>query len=185
MLHFQNLRNQWRSFQEDRTGGATIEFVLCLPLFVFLFTIAFEAGLMSTRQVMLEHGMTQTVRNIRIGAIRNIDGQTLIQEICEQATIIPDCTNQVRIEMIPISIDQWDTSLITGEAQCRNRDEDDSEALLQPVFTGNNNDMMFLRACALIDPMLPDIGIGKRMGDSEGGPYKLVTSTAYVLEPFQ
>jgi hypothetical protein len=69
----------------------------------------------------------------------------------------------------------------------------DRGAAAQPVveFTnGGNNELMVLRACARIDPLLPTTGIGKAIvdnnsGSAAGGSYALISTAAFVVEPFQ
>ncbi|WP_400086810.1 TadE/TadG family type IV pilus assembly protein [Yoonia sp. R78084] len=56
-------------FLKDDGGTASIEIVLVFPVFFGFFLMTYESGVYSSRQVMLEHGVDVTVRNVRIGRI--------------------------------------------------------------------------------------------------------------------
>jgi hypothetical protein len=50
--------------------------------------------------------------------------------------------------------------------------------------TGEANQLMVVRACALFKPMLiPGMGVGFQLNQSDQGVYRLVTTTAFVMEP--
>ena len=129
--------------------------------------------------------MNETVRQVRLGTIPDPKHATLIEEVCEVASIIPDCHNQLRLEMIPATVTSLNTADITGDLQCRDRSVPDSDPLLAFTNTGGNNDLMVLRACALFDPLLPLLGIGKEIPKESGDAYALFAVTSYVLEPFR
>lgn len=178
--------NSWLArFRRNEDGATSIEFALMMPLFFLLFTMAFEVGLLSVRQVMLEHGLNETVRQVRLGTIRDPEHEILIDEVCEAASIIPDCKNQLRLEMIPATVTSLNPSDITDGLRCRDRSVPDSDPLLAFTNTGGNNDLMVLRACALFDPLLPLLGIGKEIPKQSGDGYALFAVTSYVLEPFR
>lgn len=170
-----------RSFARKEDGNATIEFVIALPAFMLLFTSAYEAGVLSTRHVMLERGLDVAVREVRIGAMINPSHERLTARICEVASIIPDCANQLRLEMV--SADPRDFEAPTSEVACVDRSETGTPVL--NFNNGLNNQVMILRACALFDPMIPTSGLGKQIPKESGGAYGLVATSAYVMEPFQ
>jgi len=171
-----------RRFHRDETGSATIDFVLMFPGVMLIFTSSIESGLLSTRHVMLEHGLDTTVREVRIGKIPNPQHDRLIERICFHASIIPDCEDNLRLEMIPIDARAWATP--SGNVACIDREEEDYVPANFPN-TGGNNEMMVLRACALFDPLIPTTGLGKAIPKESGGAYGLVATSAYVMEPFQ
>lgn len=170
-----------RCFQRDETGSATLDFTLMLPGFMLIFTSGYESGVLSTRHVMLERGLDATVREVRIGKIPNPTHDKLVERICEYASIIPDCIQNVRLEMMPRDARNW--AAPSDSVACVDR-----AASGPPVLnfnSGLNNELMVLRACALFDPMIPTTGLGKAIPKESGGAYGLVATSAYVMEPFQ
>ena len=170
-----------RRFRRREDGNGTIEFVLVLPGFLLLFTSAYEGGVLSTRHVMLERGLDVTVREIRIGKIPFPTHENLVDRICDVASIIPDCTNQLRLEMINRNPRDWQT--VSRDVQCIDREEEGVPVLNPP--SQDNNELMILRVCALFDPMIPTNGLGKEIPKESGGAYALVATSSYVMEPFK
>ncbi len=175
------LAQRLRAFRADDSGNGTLELMLVLPGFMLLFTSAYEGGVMSTRHVMLERGMDQTVREVRIGRIPNPTNDVLSARICEYASIIPDCLTNIRLEMKRRDMRNW---VPMGDIDCVDLDEPN-----QPVITfsntGGNNELMVLRACVLFEPMIPSTGLGKHIPKKSQGSYALVATSSYVMEPFQ
>lgn len=187
-------------FRQDESGITTLEFVLVFPMFLALFLATYEIGMMSIRHVMLERGVDVTVREVRIGQIRPpIDAENLRDRICEVSRMISDCDRQLRLQMVrqdPRNTGDWAGNPM-GSVECVNR-----SLVTQPDMSfeqGGNNELMILRACARFDPVLPvfsstfdnerelslvarAFGIGS--ADSAGGTYALVTTAAFVIEPF-
>ncbi len=170
-----------RRFRKSEDGNATIDFVIALPAFMLLFTSAYESGMLSTRHVMLERGVDVAVREVRIGKLINPTHSALTQRICEAASIIPDCSNQLRLEMV--SADLRNFVPPTAQVSCVDRSQSGTPVI--NFNTGLNNELMILRACALFDPMIPTTGLGKEIPKESGGAYALVATSAYVMEPFQ
>lgn len=177
-----SLKQRITSFGRDQSGLGTIEFVFVVPLFMFLFSLAFEFGIWQTRQTMLDHGLDRAVREVRVGKVAEPNHSDLIDMVCNFAGIIPDCDDQVRLQMFVADVDNIGTQL-AGDFECRDRSEPDTEPLLEFVNTGENNQLMILRACALLDPFLPTFGIGRDIAEGNEGFYTLTASASYVLEP--
>lgn len=172
-------------FQRDEAGTSTLEFTILFPVVILIFLAALEVGLWSTRQVMLEHGLDQTVREVRLGAIREPDHRGLIDRVCAHAGIIPDCENQLRLQMIPTSVTDHNPAEVNGAYACRDRNEDANAALLNFANTGSNNELMVLRVCALFDPLVAHLSVGKSVKKEDGGGVALYAASGYVMEPFQ
>ena len=170
-----------RRFKRSEDGNSTIEFVLMLPLAMAMTFTTFETGMLSTRQVMLERGLDIVVRQIRIGALLSPTHQTLKERVCDAALLIPDCLNQIRMEMIVNDVRNWTD--VSSTVSCVDRAEDAEPLIDIPV--GGNNQLMILRACALFDPFIPTGIIGSALPDQSGGAYALSATAAFVMEPFQ
>ncbi|MDJ0627548.1 MAG: TadE/TadG family type IV pilus assembly protein [Rhodobacter sp.] len=160
-------------------GNATIEFVVLFPVFIAIFGSAFEAGLFSTRQALLERATDVAVRDLRLGdpGVANFDD--LKARICNVAGVIPDCMGAVHIELAPVSTETWDMRL--GATACIDRDED-----ITPVvsFTqGGSNELMLVRVCAVVRPMSPFTPLGLKMPKINTSDYALVSAAVFVNEP--
>lgn len=168
-----------RRFRRDEDGSATIEFIVALPLYIFLLLSAFESGLLMTRQVLLDRSLDLAIRQVRIGGLSPVTHETLKQEICDNALMIPDCMNSVKIEARNIDLLAWQN--IPAEADCIDRA--DSSAPLVSFQTGGANQMTVVRVCALFNPVFPTSGIGAQIPRESGDEYALIASSAYVREP--
>lgn len=196
MRGLSSLKSALQRFRHDEDGVVTVEFVLIFPIFISLFLMTYESGIISLRHVMLERGVDIAARDVRIGAMAVPTADLLRTRICEVARIIPDCENQLEVEMLRRNIRNWSNDPAIGPVRCIHR----GGAAQPSVAFDNtgNNDLMYVRVCARIDPVLPTSAIGKNKvslsasindsnsGDAAAGSsYALVSSTAFVVEPFQ
>ena len=185
------MKRTFKQFFKDEGGTASIEFVLLFPFFFAFFLMTYEAGVFGTRQVSLEHGVDVTVREVRLGNIAFTDrvqfSEDLRTEVCENARILPDCLNQLEIELIQRDMaGAWVP--LPQNISCVDRTD-----LVRPeqMFLDNvgSNDLAFLRACIRIDPFLPTSNLGKAFveadptNDAAGGSYALLVTSAIVVEP--
>lgn len=181
-------RRLWRALGRVRRGAGglgredgavTVEFVLYFPLFAAVFLWAFESGLLTLRQVMLDRGVDISVRNLRLGLWDDPTPEMLREAICQNSVIIADCDNVLLLELLPIDADTW--ALPAPGATCVNRDED-----VQPVTTfvaGGLNQPMLVRACAIVDPIFPGTGLGQALAVDSSGGYAIIAASAFVNEP--
>jgi hypothetical protein len=168
-----------RNFRRSEDGSGTIEFAIMVPVMFGLCMSCIELGILLTRQVMLDRGVDLAIRAVRVGSMEDVTHDNLRDAICEGAVIIPDCTNQLKLEMIPMNPRAW--TAINAQADCINR-SDDSEPVR--TFTpGQMNQLMILRACSLFDPFFPTTGLGASIPKRSGGAYALISLTSYVVEP--
>ena len=160
-------------------GNATIEFVILFPLFMMLFFSAFEIGLVMVRQVMLDRATDISVRALRLGSWTNPTHDQMKRNICNLAGILPDCMNNIMIELRPVSTTTW--TPLPSNPTCVDKD-----AVISPPITFNGglqNEMMLVRVCALMKPMFPTTGLGLRLPREGEDYYALVATTAFVNEP--
>lgn len=174
-----------RWIKGDDAGNVTIEFVLVFPVFMIIFLSAFEAGILMTRQVMLERAVDVTVRDLRLGILptpgfsEEEAHNELKDTICARSRIVPDCDNAILLEMRPVSKVTWEP--LNNVATCVDRSEP-----IQPATTfraGAENEMMIVRACAVFDPVFPSTGLGMRLPKDGNGDYALLATSAFVNEP--
>lgn len=166
-------------FRRRDDGGPTIEFVLVFMPFMVLAVSAFELGLLMTRHVMLERGLDMAVREVRLNSGSDLDETDLRTMVCNAAGIIPNCMTQLRLEMRPIDPDNW--SNIPRAASCTNINKPFAAA--RNFTNGADNELMIIRACGLFSPMLPEFGLGYFLAQGPQGYYRLVSMTAFVMEP--
>lgn len=170
-------------FGRDERGVATVEFVLIAPVFLTLFLSCFEAGVLMTRQVMLDRALDITVRGVRLGQFDTVDPNRMHEELkaamCRLAMTGPACMADLKLEMQPVDPRAWST--IDAEADCVDREDADSLPATNFV-PGAENQLMLLRACEVFDPFFPTTGLAAQIMGPKG-VYALVSSTAYVIEP--
>ena len=179
MIGFKRHSPTTEKFVEKETGSASVEFVILFPI-VFMFLIAsFELGMLNLRHTMLERAVDLTVRDLRLGNIPSPSQENLRVAICSRAGILPDCLNNLMIELRPISKSTW--ALPSPNAQCVDRDSE-----ITPVTTvnaGAPDELMLVRACAVLDPLLPTTGLGAAINRTGTGEIFLVSSSVFVNEP--
>ncbi len=188
------LWRRFRQFRADERGTSTIEFALLFPPVMFLFLAAVEVGLYSMRHVDLERGTDLSVRSIRLNQVtldtnNGITSEILRDLICENAFMIPNCVNSVRVEMTRLNPENVGTELSTFQGRdvdCVNRDDgaaNPSESFGEPA----SNDLIVIRVCAIFDPIFPTTGLSvNRVIPKQGntpGMYALVSTSAFAVEP--
>jgi Flp pilus assembly protein TadG len=175
-----------RRFRHCEDGVVTVEFVIIFPVFMLLFLMTFESGMISLRHFALERAIDLAVRDVRIGAIATPTRDRLRARICASAGILPNCVSQLQIEMVRRNLRNWTD--VPTTVQCIDRG-----ASVQPVveFTnGRNNELIFLRACIRLNPVMPTTGLGRAIVENNdntaaGRSYALISTSAFVVEPFQ
>jgi hypothetical protein len=167
-----------RGGSED--GNATLEFVILFPMFVFILVSAVELGFITMRHTILDRAVDLTVREIRLGTGNAPQYEDIRDAICDRAPVIPDCRQNVKIEMIRKNLRAWTPT--PADYDCVNHAE-----AVQPVRTftnGMQNEMMILRICAMFKPIFPLSGLGRDLKASGRNGYAaMVSSTAFVQEP--
>lgn len=163
----------------DESGTATVEFVLVFPVYLALMIMSLELSLMTLRATMLERGLDMAVRDIRLGTGTAPTHDAIRDRICEEAFTIVDCENNLRLEMVPTDIRNL-TSL-GDNVQCTDRSEQGAPVL---KFTpGQQNQLMFLRACVKYDPIFPGWDLATKLTKDDHGQVALVSMSAFVQEP--
>lgn len=173
-----------RRTRKDEDGGPSIEFVLIFPLIMLLVVSAFELGLLMTRHVMLERGVDMAVREVRLNTNTQFDDIMIKKLICNAAGILPKCMDRLYLEMN--TVDLRATNGVGAGTVPRNASCTDvvDPFELRPAFqNGAANQLMVVRACGRFAPMLPETALGYFLSRIDGGFYRLVATTAFVMEP--
>ncbi len=165
-------------FRDANSGAATVEFVMIFPMVLWLVFSTFELGWLTTRQMMLARGLNLTIRDLRLDNIENPTHAKLKQLVCERSLVLRNCLTSVHIELVPLTL----TAGIPQTAStCVDRTGE-----IEPVenfSTGTLEDIMFVRACVIVDIMLPGMGIGAALTKDASGGYIMVASSAFKREP--
>ncbi len=172
-----------RKLRRDENGSATIEFVILFPLIMFMFLTGFEAGYYMLRNVMLEHAIDVAVRDVRLSKGQVPNFADIKSRICEEALILPDCLQNVQVEMRSIPREPGSMVSMQGPARCIDLDSTTDPATGTVYQTGQQNETMVVRVCALAQPMFPTTRLGLGMGQDAHGNYAIVATTAFVNEP--
>jgi hypothetical protein len=123
--------------------------------------------------------MDLAVREIRLSTGDAPQHEEIKALICEEAAIIPDCRNALRLEMRARDLRDW--SDLPREIDCTDR------ALpvtpVQAFTNGAENELMVLRACAKMAPIFPMTWFSDALSRDTAGDYAVVTLSAFVQEP--
>jgi len=167
-------------YLRGETGTATLEFVIVFPLIMLLFVAVFETGLILTRQVMLEGSLNDAVRVLRLAQDLELDADDIETAICNNTSAIPDCENVLVIDLRVIDPPHYE--LPEENLLCVDR----NDLTLRPnneFSQGEDNQLMLIRACAVIDRILPFSGLGLNLTRDATGGLHMVASTILVNEP--
>lgn len=172
------LRNAAVALWRDTSGTATLEFVILVPALVYvIFSIA-ELGVVMARSTMLDRGMSVAVRDLRLGLTPGITHDDIKDKICEAAFLLTDCRDNLLLELVPIpDITSFPSSTVT----CVDRTSE-----IEPMTTfdpGARSEIMLIRACLVVDPLFPGVGLGAALPKDASGGYALLSRSAFMNEP--
>ena len=171
-------RRLGRALRRDE-GSSTIEFVILFPIFMLLMLVGIEAGVMMTRQAMLERAVDIAMRDLRLGTWAEPTHQVLKDRICANSVIIPRCQEDLMLELAPVDTAGW--ALPPQPPACVDRVQE-----IEPVtdfVAGAGNQLMMVRACFVIDPMFPTTPLGLRLPLDASGGFQMTSASAFVNEP--
>lgn len=160
-------------------GNATVEFVIIVPIYLALMAMSVELSFITLRQTMLERGLDIAVRDVRLGTGTSPTHDAIKARVCDEAMIIPNCTDSLRLEMIPT--DMRALVLLGDEAMCTDKSEEGAPVLT--FVAGQQNQLMFLRACAKYDPIFPTWPLARALDRDASRQVAIVTMSAFVQEP--
>lgn len=179
----QALRYRIVRFHRNEDGNSTLEFVVMFPLFIFLLLAGIEMGVIAMRQASLERAMDMTVRDIRLSTGTTLQHDQIKQVVCDRATMVPQCQQNLKLEMIRVDLRNWTGLPATPDCV----DHAEPSAPVRSFVNGTSNELMVLRACAKFRPYYPLSGIGRELTQDTTGAnagYAAVTvTTAFVQEP--
>ncbi len=169
----------WHAFKRDETATATIEFVIVFPVILWLVFSTLEAGWLMTEQAMLGRGLSLAVRDVRIGAGGPVTYASIKDSICKNAMILRNCSSALHLEMVELS-----NPISSASAACVDR----SPGAVQPLISWIEGsrltpEIMVLRACFVVTPLIPGAGFGAALPVDPTGGYHMVQYSAFANEP--
>ena len=166
----------------DETGAATVEFVVVFPIFLLVFLSCFEASLLLTRQLMLERAIDVVMRDVRLSTGVVYPHWQLRRDVCERATILPDCDRNLVLEITQVDRTTYDMPSVLSP--CVDRATSVQAYSTDTLITqGNQNDLMLVRACFVVDPVFPGAGLGLELVRGQDDGTRMVAASAFVQEP--
>lgn len=172
------LRTRLRALAGDCSGNATIEFVILFPVLMYMILSIAEAGSLMARSVMLDRGVELAMRALRLGLAPGITHDEMKQRICDGAFLIGDCRRAIQLELVPLS---RAGGFLTAAATCVDR-----TGKIEPVINfdpGARGEIMLVRACLVVDPIFPGMGLGAMLPVDASGGVRLTAVSAFMNEP--
>lgn len=165
-------------FGRDNRGVAALEFALVAPMLFAVIFGTIEAGWTMVQTIMLDRALDKTVRSLRIGAIPNPSQDNVRAAVCNEAFLLVDCNSTLTLEFIPVASA---SDYPSDAARCVDR-----STTIRPVLrfnTGSRSQMVFVRACFVVDPLTPGLGLGLAIPKDETGALRLIAKSGFVNEP--
>ena len=165
-------------FIEDQAGNATIEFVMVFPVRMWCVMMVFETGFIVTRSVLLERGLDIAARDLRLGTDPTIDHDKLKKMVCDNSAILDHCDRDLILEAVELDLA---SAYPQNQANCIDRTEEIAPTIT--FKTGGRNRIMFVRACMVIDPIFPGLGITLGLQKDKSGGFQMIAYTTFMNEP--
>jgi hypothetical protein len=175
------INSLWRhvaAFGRDTSGNATMEFVTVFPFLLYMIFMMGEIGVYMARNVMLNRGLDIAIRDLRLGLTPGVTHDDFKTKICEGAFLLSGCESAILLELAALPDA---ASFPAGEANCVDRTEE-----IEPTINfvpGAPSEIMFVRACLVVDPLFPGTGLGAMMPKDASGGYAIIAQTAFMNEP--
>ncbi|SFQ12668.1 TadE-like protein [Roseivivax halotolerans] len=181
-----SLLNPTRGFWRDEDGSSVVPFALWAPVFVAVILSGVELATLTARHTSLEQALDLTVRDVRLGTGTTYTRASLKEAICDRASILPDCIENLQLEMVSLDLRDWTDP--PSQAACADTSggggSNVGEATPVVKFEyGRDNEMMFLRACYMFDPIAPTSDFSQALVKDANGYSAIVSSAAFVHEP--
>lgn len=161
-----------------RAGAAAVEFALVIPLLLAMVCATLETGWIMVQTIMLDRALDLTIRDLRVGLLVNPTQQSMREQVCERALVLANCNQTLALELIPILSE---ASYPTDAEHCINRG-----STVAPVLRfngGGPSQTMFVRACFVVSPMTPFIGVGLAIPKDETGAMRIIAKSGFINEP--
>jgi len=170
-------------FSKNKSGATAVEFAFIAPIFLGLIFSLFETGWLLTKIALADNAVAQAGRDIYVGAAigdATITQDTLKQDICDSVVVIQDCINNITLEVRTLT--NISDIPVDGEV-C----QDSFSGGVQPLATytpGGSSEISFVRVCLTTELFTPLIGVGLNLPKNSNNRFEIVSTLAFVNEPF-
>jgi Flp pilus assembly protein TadG len=161
-------------------GASTMEFVITFPVVMMLFIAVFETSMIMTRQVMLERTLDQAVRILRLADGLTVTPADIRTAICDNTSLLPDCQSLLTIDLRPVERSTY--AVPSNQEMCIER-ADASATLSNEFSSGVDNELMLVRACFIVDRIVPFSGFGLNLTRDDSGGLHMMAASMFVNEP--
>ncbi len=168
-----------RRSSRNEEGGATVEFAIIFPVLITAVLAVFESGWLMTRYMMLDRGVDMAVRDLRLGEANTATHAAMKTSICDYTVVLKDCDTTLVLQVEEYDADK---AYPDDQANCYDRITDATKTVIS-YDPGDRGKIMFIRACVIVDPFFPGMGIGLRMPKDESGGHQMVSFSAFMNEP--
>lgn len=186
MIRFPNMlprgpRRAARRLRRNDEGATAIEFALIAPLFFALTFSFYDAGFYMLRQTMLHSSMDKVVRDLRVQP-RSMPIQQFIDNVCDTSIVLGTrCKEHLVVELYPI--DDNGGNYPTSTAPCADRAAGPGSVRPATQFDSSQTQkLVFMRACMVVDPLIPGLGVALGLANDPTGGIRLVSTSAYMSE---
>jgi hypothetical protein len=107
-------------------------------------------------------------------------------KICEGAIILDGCTSNLRIETVQVNTSATPWTGLGSSVRCVSDADQPLDPNVNPPGYGTSspNDIVLVRACALVSPIFPSSSLGLQLPrDASTGKYRLISISGFVTEP--
>jgi len=178
MFGLRKISQAVKRFRDDDSANPTVEFVMLIPVVMWIVFSVLESGWLMTQQTMLNRGINMAVRDLRIGVNPNPTSATIKTDICNYATILRDCNTALFLELVALN-----NPISSADATCVDRTTNIEPVVNFVVGSRIVPEIMVLRACFVVDPLIPGAGLGALLPKDASGGYHMVAYSAFVNEP--
>ena len=187
----------YRKFRSDDRGVTTIESVIVMGVFTAIFAWTLETAFVMFRWINLERAVSEVARDIRLydlaekytnpehpDYVAGARHEFVKSEICANSIGLPNCEQDLMLDMISLNILSGPPSLPT---QCRDRTQTFdplSSPLLGEAARGEVDEkiIVYLRACFVSDTLFAP-GFSLPFTRDNSGGIQIKVDTAFVGEP--
>lgn len=168
----------WR-FERAQSGATAVEFGLIGPLFLGLCLTIFDLGGMVLQSTLLDRALDKAVRVVRVnGGVTTISQTQFRDSVCGGMLMYSSgCASHLTVEMTVI---KTTSNFPATSATCVSKT---APAPTVGYATGARSDMIFVRTCLSVAPLMPLVGNGLGLPRNASGRFDLVASSGFMNEP--
>lgn len=171
-------RDRLDACRRNESGAVSAEFMIAFPVILMIMFAAIDVGVTNMRQVFLSRAVDLSVREVRLGNVSN--SVRLSELICSQTSMLPNCLQNITVEMRPIDTSTFDG--LDDPFQCVNI-EDEIRPAVTFIPGAGAQELMLIRVCVAAEPFLRITGMVNDMPVNGSNQYVIVNTSVFVNEP--